>query len=153
MTKQKISSKTLNISLWIAQAILAVMFIMAGAMKSMQPIEELAKSLPWVNEVSVGLVRFIGVSELLGGIGLVLPALLRIKPILTPLAALGLAVVMVFAFVYHIAKGEYNVLGMNVILAAIALFIAWGRYKKAPVLPNTKANAKQVMPHSNMTSA
>ncbi len=131
--ENKTTSKALNISLWVAQVILALMFIMAGAMKSTQPIEELGKSLPWVNEVSAGLVRFIGISELLGGIGILLPSILRIKPILTPLAAAGLAVVMVLAFVYHIAKGEYNVLGMNIILASIALFVAWGRYKKQPI--------------------
>lgn len=104
-------------------------------MKSTQPIEELGKSMTWVNDFSVSLVRFIGVSELLGGIGLLLPALLRIKPIFTPLAALGLFIIMVFAFVYHITKGEYEVLGINVILGALALFIAWGRYKKVPIQP------------------
>lgn len=130
----KQSSKALNISLWVGQVILATMFIMAGVMKSTQPIEELGKALPWVNEVSAGLVRFIGISELLGGIGILLPSLLRIKPVLAPLAAAGLAVVMVLAFVYHIVKGEYSVLGINVLLAAIALFVAWGRYKKVPIL-------------------
>ena len=137
MTNQKTTSKAVNISLWIAQAILAIMFIMAGVMKSTQPIEQLGTSLPWVNDVSSGLVRFIGISELLGGIGLLLPALLRIKPMLTPLAALGIFTIMVFAFVYHITKGEYEALGFNVILAAIAFFIAWGRYKEVPVQPKS----------------
>lgn len=133
MTTHKTPSKALNISLWIAQITLAIMFLMAGITKSIQPIEQLGASMPWVNEVPAGLVRFIGISELLGGIGLLLPALLRIKPILTPLAALGLFTVMVLAFVYHIAKGEYEALGFNVILGGIALFIAWGRYKKVPI--------------------
>lgn len=84
------NNKTLNIALWVAQALLAAMFLMAGAMKSTQPIEELGKSMPWVNDFSVVFVRFIGISELLGGIGLLLPAFLRIKPFFTPLAALGL---------------------------------------------------------------
>jgi putative oxidoreductase len=127
--------KTLNIAFWVAQALLASMFLMTGIMKSTQPIEELGKSMPWVNDFSVAMVRFIGVSELLGSIGLLLPALLRIKPILTPLAALGLFTIMVFAFIYHITKGEYQVLGFNLILGAIALFIAWGRYKKVPIQP------------------
>lgn len=132
MTTTK-KNKGLNISLWVAQATLATMFLMAGVMKSTTPIAELGQSLPWVNDVSEGLVRFIGISELLGGIGLLLPALLRIKPIFTPLAAFGLFVVMVLAFGYHIMKGEYQALGFNAILAAIALFIAWGRYKKVPI--------------------
>ena len=132
MTKAN-NNKALNISLWIAQAVLAAMFLMAGVMKSTQPIAELGKSLPWVNDVSEGLVRFIGISELLGGLGLLLPSIFRIKPKLTPLAALGLFVVMVLAFGYHVIKGEYEALGFNSILAAIALFIAWGRYKKVPI--------------------
>jgi len=142
MTTQNKSSKALNISLWITQVILAAMFLMAGIMKSTQPIEELGKSMPWVNEVSAGMVRFVGISELLGGIGLILPALLRIKPILTPLAALGIFIIMILAFLYHIAKGEYEALGFNVILAAAAFFIAWGRYRKVPILPKSDTNKK-----------
>jgi putative oxidoreductase len=130
-------SKALNISLWVAQVLLALMFIMAGAMKSTQPVEELAKAMSWVNDYSAGMVRFIGVSELLGGIGLLLPAILRIKPILTPLAALGLFIVMVLAFGYHVSKGEYVLLPTNLVLGAIALFIAWGRYKKVPIHPKS----------------
>lgn len=79
MTNQKIPSKALHISLWIAQVILAAMFLMAGVMKSTQPIEQLGASMSWVNDFSAGMVGFIGISELLGGIGLLLPALLRIK--------------------------------------------------------------------------
>lgn len=143
MTNQKIPSKALHISLWIAQVILAAMFLMAGVMKSTQPIEQLGASMSWVNDFSAGMVRFIGISELLGGIGLLLPALLRIKPVRTPLAALGLFTVMVFALVYHITKGEYESLGMNVILGAIAFFIAWGRYKKVPIAE--KNNSVQIL--------
>lgn len=137
MTNQTKSSKALNISLWIAQVVLAGMFVMAGTMKSTQPYEQLAAAMPWTNDFSVGMVRFIGISELLGGIGLLLPTLLRIKPMLTPLAALGIFIIMVFAFIYHIVKGEYEALGINVILAALAFFIAWGRYKKVPVQPKS----------------
>lgn len=104
-------------------------------MKATQPIEELSQSMTWVNDFSAGMVRFIGISELLGGIGLLLPALLRIKPIFTPLAALGLFIIMVLAFIYHISNAEYQALGINLILGAIAVFIAWGRYKKAPIQP------------------
>jgi hypothetical protein len=80
-------------------------------------------------------VRFIGLSELLGGLGLILPAALRIKPVLTPWAAVGLAVVMVLASGFHVSRGESSVIGMNFILAAVAVFIAWGRFKKAPIYP------------------
>lgn len=133
MANQKYN-KAIHISLWIAQVLLAVMFIMAGLMKATQPIEALAESLPWVSSTSLGLVRFIGVSELLGGIGLILPALLRIKPFLTVWAAIGLAVVMVLAAIFHASRGEFSGIGVNLVFMAIALFVAWGRSKKVPIL-------------------
>jgi uncharacterized membrane protein YphA (DoxX/SURF4 family) len=135
ITNQKTPSKALNIILWIAQVLLAGMFLMSGFMKVAQPIEELAKMLPWASQVPEGLVRFIGISEVLGGLGLILPALLRIKPILTAWAAIGLALVMLFAAGFHASRGESSAIGMNVILALLALFIAWGRFKKAPIRP------------------
>jgi putative oxidoreductase len=127
------SSKALNVTLWIAQVLLAGMFIMSGFMKVAQPIEQLSQMLPWASEVSSALVRFIGISELLGGIGLILPALLRIKPQLTAWAALGLVGVMIFAAIFHASRGEFSAIGMNVVLALIAAFVAWGRFKKAPI--------------------
>jgi uncharacterized membrane protein YphA (DoxX/SURF4 family) len=132
MTNQK-SSKTLNILLWIAQVILAVMFFMAGVMKTTQPIEKLATQLPWATQIPAALVRFIGISELLGAIGVILPALLRIKPGLTPLAALGFAFVMLFASVFHLFRGEVSNIPMTIILGLIALFVAWGRFRKRPI--------------------
>lgn len=133
MTNQT-NNKTMNIALWVAQILLGAMFIMAGAMKTFQPVEALAESLPWVTSTSAALVKFIGISELLGGIGLLLPSLLRIKPNLTVWAAIGLAVVMILAAGFHASRGEYSAIGMNLTLMAIAAFIAWGRSKKAPIL-------------------
>ena len=133
MKNQQKSSKALHISLWIAQVILAAMFLMAGLMKLTQPIEELAKMLPWALDVPEALVRFIGISETLGGLGLILPALLRIKPNFTPLAALGIATVMVLATIFHITRGETAMIGMPLFLALLSAFIAWGRFKKAPI--------------------
>ena len=135
MATQK--SKALNISLWIAQGLLAAMFLMAGAMKSTQPIEQLATSLPWVKEVPAGLVRFIGICEFLGAVGLVLPSLLRIQPKLTIYAAIGIATIMIFALVFHISKGETSVIGMNIVIGLIAVFVAWGRTKKVPIQPKS----------------
>lgn len=132
MTVEK-TSKGLNIGLWVAQVVLAAMFLMAGANKLFQSIEELSKMLPWAAEMPLALVRFIGLSEVLGGLGLLLPSILRIKPSLTPLAALGLATVMLLATVFHISRGEISMIGMNIVIMAIAVFIAWGRTKKAPI--------------------
>jgi len=136
MTNQK-SNKAINIALWIAQGLLAVMFIMAGIMKATQPIEALVESLPWVTSTPLGLVRFIGISELLGGLGLLIPSIFRFKPFLTVWAALGLALIMVLAAGFHASRGEFPNIGMNVVLIGIALFIVWGRNKKAPILPKS----------------
>jgi putative oxidoreductase len=137
MKQQQQRSKALHITLLIAQVILAAMFIMSGFMKLSQPIDQLSKMLPWAAQVPEALVRFIGVAEVLGAVGLILPSLLRIQPKLTPIAAVGLALVMFFAVVFHISRGETPMIGMNFILIAIAAFIAWGRFKKAPIAPKT----------------
>ncbi|MBL7905327.1 MAG: DoxX family protein [Bacteroidales bacterium] len=127
------SNKKLNIALWIAQSLLAAMFLMTGVMKLTSPIETLAESLPWVTSVPVALIRFIGLSEFLGGLGLLLPSILKIKPQLTVWAARGLTVVMALAAIFHGSRGEFSAIGMNVVLLAIAVFIFWGRSKKAPI--------------------
>jgi putative oxidoreductase len=122
----------LNILLWILQVILGGMFIMAGFMKVMTPMEELVTKVPIAKDMPE-LIRFIGVSELLGGLGLILPSLLRIQPKLTVWAGYALALVMVLAAGYHIMHGEYSAILFNLILGGIAFFIAWGRSKKAPI--------------------
>ena len=126
-------SKALNITLWIAQVLLGGMFLMSGFMKLSSPMADMATSMPWTTALPEAMVRFIGLAELLGGIGLLLPSILRIKPVLTPLAAVGLATIMVLATGFHLMRGETSVIVMNLILAAIAVFIAWGRFKKAPI--------------------
>jgi hypothetical protein len=91
--------------------------------------------MPWTAEVGAGMVRFIGISELLGGLGLVLPSLTRIQPRLTALAALGLVVVMVLAAGFHVTRGEFQHVPMNLVLGGLAAFVAWGRAMKAPISP------------------
>ncbi|MDA8886653.1 DoxX family protein [Bacteroidia bacterium] len=124
------NNKATNIGLWIAQGLMAGMFIMAGASKAFQPIATLAESMPWVNDVSNILIRFIGVSELLGGLGIILPAILRIKPKLTIYAALGLVAIMIMAAGFHTIRGEYPAIGGNIFFATICGFVAWGRGKR-----------------------
>lgn len=134
MTEIK-KSKGWNIGLWIAQVLMAGLFGMVGITKLTTPISELAEMLPWVTESPEMLVRFIGLSELLGAVGLILPTALRIQPKLTNFAAIGLGIVMVLATVFHLYRGEFEVAPVNIILTGILLFINWGRNKKAPVLP------------------
>ncbi|HEY0035461.1 MAG TPA: DoxX family protein [Longimicrobium sp.] len=129
------SRRALRAALWVAQILLAVMFGMAGLMKLSQPIDALATSLPWVTTVPEMLVRFIGAAEFAGALGLILPALTRIQPRLTALAALGLIAVMVLASAFHASRGEFGMIPVNVVIAAIAGFVAWGRGKAAPIAP------------------
>lgn len=131
-------SKFLHITLWIFQVLLGAMFLVAGFSKTFTPVDKLAENMPWVTDFSTGMVRFIGISEFLGGLGLILPSLLRIRPKLTPLAAIGITVIMVLAAAYHISKGETEAIVTNAVIAAAALFIAWGRYGPAPVLPKNR---------------
>lgn len=118
----------MNVFLWVLQVVLAAMFAMAGVQKATQPKEKLASRLPWVEDFSAGTVRFIGVMELLGAIGLVLPAALDIVPVLTPLAATGLAIVMALAMNTHRRRREPNAIAFNAALLVVALVIAWGRF-------------------------
>jgi putative oxidoreductase len=131
-TKKSKKSKVWNVSLWVAQILLAGMFLMVGIMKTFTPIEELAKMVPLAGEMPA-LVRFIGISELAGAIGLILPAAFRIRPQLTTLAAGALAFVMALAMVYHISKGEYAAIGTPIVLGILAAFIVFGRLNKAPI--------------------
>ena len=103
------------------------MFIMAGVMKTFQ-YEKAKASLPWVKEYSKGFVAFIGLAELLGGLGLILPFATGVAPFLTPAAAIGLAAIMLLAAVFHARRKEYSGIGMNVILLALAVFVAIGRF-------------------------
>jgi uncharacterized membrane protein YphA (DoxX/SURF4 family) len=118
----------MNTALWIVQGLLAAMFAFAGTTKLTQPKEKLEKQFPWVVEVSMGMVRFIGLSELLGAIGLIVPWVTGIIPVLTPVAAIGFCIIMVLATnMIHWKKKEYQSIAMNVVLFLLAAFVAYGR--------------------------
>lgn len=127
------STKTWNIALWTLQVLLALAFGMAGFMKLTQALEALATNKPWVAQSPAALVRFIGLSELLGGIGLILPALLRIRPALTVAAGAGLAVVMILAVLFHLFRGEGPMAAPALILGVLAALVSWGRIARAPI--------------------
>lgn len=125
----------MHVVLWIAQLVLASLFAISGGMKISLPIPALSESAPWTADVSPMLVRFIGAVELLGAAGVLLPALTGVKPWLTPLAAAALALVMLLAMGFHLTRGEATAIGINVMLGALALFVAWGRARRAPIAP------------------
>lgn len=99
-------------------------------MKLAKSPAELAAMWPWAGEVSPALVKLTGIADLLGGLGLILPSLLRIKPALTSAAALGIVVLMICASVFHILRGEASQIGFNLVVAVLAGFVAWGRRKQ-----------------------
>ena len=123
----------MNIVLWIVQGLLALAFLLAGFMKTFRPVETLKKNMDWVRVVPTPFVRFIGVSEILGAIGLILPAITGIGTWLTMAAAAGLVVVMVSASIYHASRREYSSIGMNVVLLLLAVLILVGRLTFAPL--------------------
>lgn len=120
------------LSFWVAQIILAAFFI-TGAVMKFQSIEKISAMMPWTGQVPAAAVRLPGIIDLLGAIGLILPALLRIKPRLTPWAAIGIIVLMLCAIIFHVSRGEAAVTGVNIFCVFIAIFIVWGGFSKAPI--------------------
>jgi putative oxidoreductase len=119
----------MNMALWIVQFSLAALFFGQGAIK-FSPPSNLPVMLHWVLDLhhsSPGLSAFIGVSELLGAVGLILPGLIKWQPRLTPLAAFGLAIAMGLAAVYHLHRGEMANIGINAILFVLTSFVMCGR--------------------------
>jgi uncharacterized membrane protein YphA (DoxX/SURF4 family) len=118
----------MNIALWVAQILLAVMYGMAGIMKTFRTAQA-KEQMSWAKSRSEGFVRFVGISELLGALGLVLPLITGLLPWLTVLAAIGLILIQLLAiFTEHLPKKEYNVIPINVVLIAIAVFVVIGRW-------------------------
>lgn len=125
----------LQVTLWVLQIALAAFFGFAGVLKLTAPFAQLHATMAWTTATPDLVVRFIGLSELLGALGLLIPAATRIKPQLTPLAALGLAVIMVLATGFHTMRGELFALPITVAVGVVAGFVAWARWKKAPISP------------------
>ena len=118
----------MNIALWVIQILLAAMYGMAGLMKTFQTAKA-KQQMPWAKNRSDGFVRFVGTSELLGALGLILPLVTGILPWLTVLAAVGLALIQLLAiFTEHLPKKEYNVIPVNIVLLALAVFVIVGRW-------------------------
>ena len=123
-----------TIGLWAVQILLALAFGSAGVMKLFMPIAALEPQMGWVTAMPELLVRFIGFVEIAGALGMILPAATRILPWLTPLAALGFAMIQVLAIGLHAMRGETAMsLPANLVLLALSLFVVWGRWRKAPI--------------------
>ncbi len=119
----------MNIALWIIAGLLAVAFLASGAMKLSQPKEKLAAlGMGWVEDSSAGTVKAIGILEVLAAVGLILPAALDIAPVLVPLAAVGLVLLMAGAIITHLRRHEARVIASPIALLALAVLVAWGRF-------------------------
>ena len=124
----------MNIAIWALQILAGLIFLLAGIMKSTQPIANLAKRMIWVTVVPPWMVRFIGVAELLGGIGLILPAATGVLPWLTPVAAVALAVVMLLAVGFHVTRNDkFDKISASLVLLVLTVIIALGRFVFSPL--------------------
>jgi len=117
-------SRSMTRALWVVQSLLALLFLFAGGMKLILPIEEMTKQMP----LPGAFLRFIGVAELLGGLGLVLPGLTGIRPGLTPLAAAGLVIIMIGATVLSAVSGGITAALFPLVTGLAAAFVAYGRW-------------------------
>lgn len=123
----------MDVTLWVVQALLALAYLGAGSAKLIQPQAKLQPAMPYVEDLPEWLVKFIGTVEILGAAGLVLPGLTGVAPVLTPLAAAGLAILQVLAGMLHVKRREFSNLPINAALCAVAVFIAWGRFVVVPL--------------------
>ena len=124
-----------NVALWVLQLLLAVAFGMAGDHEDHHADRRAGQAVGLARRSPPALVRFIGASEFAGALGLLVPALTRIKPLLTPLAAAGLVLVMALAALFHISRAEWGALPFNAVLGGLAAFVAWGRRRRATIEP------------------
>lgn len=119
----------MNMALWIVAIVLAAVFAGSGLLKQFVPKDKLAASgQGWTQDFSQTSIRLIGLAEILGAVGLVLPAAVHIAPILVPLAATGLVLVMVGAAIVHVRRSEAMNVAVNLVLIVLAVFVAWGRF-------------------------
>jgi uncharacterized membrane protein len=123
----------MNVAVWVLQVLLALAFLLAGVTKASQPRQKLAASMGWVEDFSDTGVRTIGVLEILAGVGLLLPAVTGVATVLVPLAAVGLAVLMVGAAATHRRRGELPMVGINAVLLVAAVAVAWARFGPYPL--------------------
>jgi hypothetical protein len=122
--------KGLTIALWTAQVLLFLLFAGTGVWKLTTPIPALAAKFPWMGEVWPAFLRLTAVFDLLGGLGVLLPTLTRVKPGLTVLAALGCALFQIGAIGFHVMRGEAANTPFNFFLVALSLFVFWGRRRR-----------------------
>lgn len=125
--------RTLNLALWAAQLTIALSFCIAAAMKIFMPIPTLAAIWPWAGELPSAAVRALGLIDFLGGVGILLPSLTRIKPRLSLTAAWCCIALQCCAMVFHATRAEFAALPVNLVLLALCALVVWGRDQPCPI--------------------
>jgi hypothetical protein len=125
-------------ALWIIQGLLALLFLFAGGTKLVLPIAEMTKEI----QLPGLFLRFIGVAEILGAVGLILPGLLRIRPGLTPLAAVGLSIITIGATVITLVAGQGVLALIPLLVATLSAFVAYSRWRLVPIPGREQSNQK-----------
>jgi len=134
----------MSYALWAVQGLLALLFLWAGGIKLILPLEQLTGPIP----LPGWLVRFIGVAEVLGALGLILPGLLGIRPGLTPLAAVGLVVIMIGATAITLAGGDVGAALISLVVGLLAAVVAYGRWRLVPSGPSAALRQGRHVPPS-----
>ena len=135
-TNNERTSKGLSIGLWVVQSLLFLIFVGTAVRKVATPVPTLAAMIPWAGQVSPAFLYFTAAADLAGGLGVLLPSLMRIKPGLAALAALGCVALQASAIVFHFSRGEAANTPFNFLLVAMCLFVVWGR-RKVPIQPRS----------------
>ena len=133
--------RRLTYTLWIVQGLLAVVFLFAGGAKLVMSVEEMTKDMPV--PLPGWFLRFLGVAEVLGALGLILPGFLRIRPGLTPLAAAGLVIIMIGAVVITLVGGDVVTALISLVVGLLAAFVDYGRWRLAPLHGSSRRSALQ----------
>lgn len=123
----------MSIALWIVQILVALGFLMAGSTKTFTPIEKLRTMMSWTKHTTTPIIRLVGILEILGALGLILPVATKIAPILTPIAAICLVLTMIGAVIVHLRLNEANRVAAPLVLLLLSLFVAIGYFFLIPV--------------------
>ena len=130
-----VAGAPLRIGLWTAQIIVFALFTLFGSMKLLMPVDKLAEMWIWPGQVPSWFLHLTGILDVVGGLGVLLPAVTRIQPRLTVLAALGCTLLQIAAIIFHLSRDEAAVVPLNSVLLALSVFILWGRGRHAPIAP------------------
>jgi hypothetical protein len=123
----------MDIALWIVQGVLTALMLMVGLMKLAKPQDELVDNMAFMEDFTDGPIKAIGALEVLAAVGLILPGITGISPVLVPLAGIGIALIQTGAVIVHSRRSETKRLIMNLVFIAMAVFIAWGRMGDYPL--------------------